>query len=42
MKTLNAKLFEKRKQENKLVAKFPGKKNTVYICRFGVHVMNRK
>lgn len=37
MKTLNAKLFEKRKQENKLVAKFP-----VYICRFGVHVMNRK
>lgn len=26
MKTLNAKLFEKRKQENKLVAKFPGKK----------------
>ena len=40
--TLNAKLFEKLKQEKKMVAKFPGKKNTVYICRFGVHFINRK
>lgn len=39
--TLNAKLFEKLKKRKENGGKVSRKKKTVYICRFGVHFMNR-